>query len=60
MVDGHARGMFWLVDDRLVASAQPGESYFWTLRPRRFTVRVVDDLGRDANETISVGAFRGQ
>ena len=60
VVDGDARGMFWFVDHRLVASARPGESYFWTPRPGRFTVRVVDDLGRAAAETIRVRAFPGQ
>ena len=57
VVDGDARRMFWFVDHRLVASARPGESYFWTPRPGRFTVRVVDDLGRAAAETIRVRAF---
>ena len=60
VLDGDARGMFWFVDHRLVASARPGESYFWTPRPGRFTVRVVDDLGRAAAETIRVRAFPGQ
>ena len=59
VVDGDARRMFWFVDHRLVASARPGERYFWTPRPGRFTVRVVDDLGRAAAETIRVGAFPG-
>ena len=60
VVDGDARRMFWFVDHRLVASARPGERYFWTPRPGRFTVRVVDDLGRAAAETIRVGAFPGR
>ncbi len=59
VVDGDAREMFWFVDHRLVASTEPGESYFWTPRPGRFTVRVVDDLGRAAAETIRVRAFPG-
>ena len=59
VVDGDARRMFWFVDHRLVATTDPGESYFWTPRPGRFTVRVVDDLGRAAAETIRVSAFPG-
>ena len=59
VVDGDARRMFWFVDHRLVATTDPGESYFWTPRPGRFTVRVVDDLGRAAAETIHVSAFPG-
>ena len=59
VVDGDARRMFWFVDHRLVASAQPGESFFWTPRPGRFTVRVVDDLGRAAAQTIQVRAYPG-
>ncbi len=60
VLDGDARRMFWFVDHRLVASARPGESYFWTPRPGRFTVRVVDDLGRADAETIRVRAFPGR
>ena len=60
VVDGDARRMFWFVDQRLVATARPGERYFWTPRPGRFTVRVVDDLGRAAVETIRVRAFPGR
>ncbi len=59
VADGDARRMFWFVDHRLVAATRPGESYFWTPRPGQFTVRVVDDLGRAAAETIRVRAFPG-
>ena len=60
VADGDVRRMFWFVDHRLVASTVPGESYFWTPRPGRFTVRVVDDLGRADSEPIRVDAFPGQ
>ena len=59
VVDGDARRMYWFVDHRLVASTAPGEDYFWMPRPGRFTVRVVDDLGRAAAEPIRVRAFPG-
>ena len=59
VVDGDARRMYWFVDHRLVASTVPGEDYFWMPRPGRFTVRVVDDLGRAAAEPIRVRAFPG-
>ena len=60
VLDGDARRMFWFVDRRLVATTRPGESFFWTPRPGRFTVRVVDDLGRADAETIRVRAFPGR
>ena len=60
VADGDVRRMFWFVDQRLVARTVPGESYFWTPRTGRFTVRVVDDLGRADSEPIRVDAFPGQ
>ena len=60
VADGDVRRMFWFVDHRLVASTVPGENYFWTPRTGRFTVRVVDDLGRADSEPIRVDAFPGQ
>ena len=60
VADGDVRRMFWFVDHNLVASTVPGESYFWTPRTGRFTVRVVDDLGRADSEPIRVDAFPGQ
>ena len=59
VADGDVRRMFWFVDHRLVASTVPGENYFWTPRTGRFTVRVVDDLGRADSEPIRVDAFPG-
>ena len=59
VVDADVRRMFWFVDRRLVASTAPGEDYFWTPRTGRFTVRVVDDLGRADSATIRVDAFPG-
>ena len=60
VADGDVRRMFWFVDQRLVASTVPGESYFWSPRTGQFTVRVVDDLGRADSEPIRVDAFPGQ
>ncbi|MXY58868.1 MAG: penicillin-binding protein 1C [Gammaproteobacteria bacterium] len=60
VVDGDVQRMFWFVDHRLVATTVPGENYFWTPRTGRFTVRVVDDLGRADSEPIRVDGFPGQ
>ena len=60
VADGDVRRLFWFVDHRLVASTVPGESYFWTPTAGRFTVRVVDDLGRADSEPIRVDASPGQ
>ena len=56
VADGDARMLFWFVDDRFVARATPGENAFWAPRPGRYTVRVVDDLGRAAAVPIRVAA----
>ena len=56
VADGDARELYWFVDDRLVASAAPGEGLFWTPRVGRFTVRVVDDLGRADAVPLRVAA----
>lgn len=43
----NARALYWFADDALIARVQPGEAVSW-LPPqaRRYTLRVVDDLGR--------------
>ena len=46
VADDDARTLFWFVKDRFVARTSAGEDYFWEPRPGRFSVRVVDDLGR--------------
>ena len=56
VVDGDARALYWFVDDRLVATGAPGDSRFWTPRAGRFTVRVVDDLGRADAVAVQVAA----
>ena len=54
VADGDARTLFWFVDERLVARTVPGEDAFWMPTPGRFTVRVVDDLGRTNALSIRV------
>ena len=56
VADGDARALYWFVDDRLVATAAPGDEVFWTPRAGRFTVRVVDDLGRADAVAVHVAA----
>ena len=56
VADADARALYWFVDDRLVATAAPGDDQFWTPRAGRFTVRVVDDLGRADAVTVQVAA----
>ena len=54
VADGDAQALFWFVNDHFVARATPGENYFWTPRAGRFSVRVVDNLGRAAAVRIRV------
>lgn len=54
--EADAKRLFWFVNDRLVAEVARGGRYFWTPRPGRFTVRVVDDAGRAAAVGINVRA----
>ncbi|MCY3810902.1 MAG: penicillin-binding protein 1C [Gammaproteobacteria bacterium] len=56
VADGDAKALYWFVDDRLVATAAPGDDRFWTPRAGRFTVRVVDDLGRADAVAVQVAA----
>ena len=56
VADADARALYWFVDDRLVATAVPGDDRFWTPRAGRFTVRVVDDLGRADAVAVQVAA----
>ena len=56
VADADARALYWFVDDRLVATAAPGDDRFWTPRAGRFIVRVVDDLGRADAVPVQVAA----
>ena len=54
VADDDAQALFWFVNDRFVARTAAGDDYFWEPRPGRFSVRVVDDLGRAAMVPIRV------
>ena len=56
VADADAKALYWFVDDRLVATAAPGDDQFWTPRAGRFNVRVVDDLGRADAVVVQVAA----
>lgn len=49
--DADARELWWFVDGEFVGRSSSGRPFFWTARPGRAVVRVVDDQGRaDARE----------
>jgi penicillin-binding protein 1C len=52
--DADARELFWFADGALVGHALAGKPLFWTPRPGRSTVRVVDDQGRGDTRDIEV------
>jgi len=46
VADADARELFWFADGALIGRTPAGKPLFWTPRPGRSTVRVVDDQGR--------------
>jgi len=55
VTDGDASEVFWFADRTFIGRAARGETLFW--RPGaagRFTVRVVDDLGRSDARALGV------
>ncbi|MCM2304259.1 MAG: penicillin-binding protein 1C [Elusimicrobia bacterium] len=51
VADADAGELYWFADGALLGSAPAGKPLFWTPRPGRSVVRVVDDQGRgDARE----------
>jgi len=54
VADADARELFWFVDGGLVGSSLAAKPLFWTPRPGRSTVRVVDDQGRGDARDIEV------
>ena len=53
VADADARELFWFADGALIGRVRAGKPLFWTPRPGRSTVRVVDDQGRgDAREVL--------
>ncbi|MBI2386037.1 MAG: penicillin-binding protein 1C [Elusimicrobia bacterium] len=54
VADADARELYWFADGALVGRAIAGKPLFWTPRPGRSTVRVVDDQGRADAREVSV------
>lgn len=52
--DGDVRETFWFIDNAFVGRGRPRESLFWTARPGRHLVRVVDDQGRSDSRDLQV------
>lgn len=53
-LDGGARSVFWFVNNVPLGQASSGETLLWTLKPGRFTVRVVDDAGNADSRVVTV------
>jgi penicillin-binding protein 1C len=54
VADADARELFWFADGALIGRALAGKPVFWTPRPGRSTVRVVDDQGRGDTRDVEV------
>jgi penicillin-binding protein 1C len=54
VTDGDAHELFWFIGEELVGRVHRGEPLFWAARSGRFEVRVVDDLGRSDQRTLTV------
>jgi penicillin-binding protein 1C len=54
VADADARELYWFADGALVGRAPAGKPVFWTPRPGRSTVRVVDDQGRGDARDVEV------
>ena len=52
--DADARELFWFADGALIGRSLAGKPLFWTPRPGRSTVRVVDDQGRGDTRDVDV------
>lgn len=52
--DADATELYWFVDGALVGRALAGKPLFWTPRPGRSTMRVVDDQGRADARDVEV------
>jgi penicillin-binding protein 1C len=57
--DAAVRALYWFVDDAFIGQSQPSAASPWLpTRAGRYRLRVVDDLGRSAERTVTV-ATRG-
>ncbi len=54
VADADVRRLFWFADESFVGSTPPGETLFWTPRPGRYLIRVVDDHGRSHSRELTV------
>ncbi|KTD17227.1 penicillin binding protein 1C, peptidoglycan biosynthesis [Legionella jordanis] len=53
VTDADVHSIFWFINDSFVGQARPDQPFFWTARPGKFIVRVVDEHGlSDARELI--------
>ena len=54
VTDADTQELFWFIDNHFVARVNSDEPFFWKPRPGKYTVRVVDDLGRAASVPMMV------
>ncbi|UPT74297.1 MAG: penicillin-binding transpeptidase domain-containing protein [Elusimicrobiota bacterium] len=54
VADADARELWWFSDGALIGKSASGKPFFWTPRPGRSTVRVVDDQGRADARDVEV------
>ena len=54
VVDGDAQKLTWFVGNELIGQSDPQKPLLWKPRPGRFTVRVVDNLGRSDSRSLDV------
>jgi len=52
--DNSAVKLHWYVDNSFLGSFKGKQEVYWKARPGKFKVRVVDDLGRQANRSLTV------
>jgi penicillin-binding protein 1C len=54
VADADGRRVSRFVDDAYVGQSAAGPTYFWPVRPGRFTVQAVDELSRSVSQPLGV------
>jgi len=57
-VDSDSKKVHWYLDEQYLGARSTEENLLWDASPGRYTVRVVDELGRESSRELEVVSFQ--
>lgn len=54
VTDGGIKHVFWFINETFLAKTRPDKPYFWSAKPGKYVIRVVDDNGLSDAQDMSI------